>query len=144
MSEWVYVRWVGAVCNAIPMIILEIISFLGGSIRYGQTWILSTFLPLIFLGYTLDLFYSNIPLISRLQNPLFKIGVSWTLLFPLVSLLRDIILYSLTQNPIFLLPYYTSPLMKIMGALLLGFIYGVFFLVAYSAIVQFLKKKNKK
>lgn len=143
MLEWVYIRWVGSVCNIIPMIFLEIISFLGGgTTQYGQAWILLTFLPLIFLGYILDLFYSHIPLITRLQNPLLKIGLSWMLLYPLVSFLRDILLYVPTQEPTLLTPYQTSLPMKIAGMLLLGFMYGVFFFIAYTAILQFIIKQE--
>ena len=144
MSEWVYVRWIGAVCNAIPMIALEIIFLLGFPIQYGQAWILATFLPLIFLGYILDLFYSTVPIISRLQNPLFKIWISWMILFPLAGLLRDTFLYGLTQDSTFLLAYYTNPLTKVIGALLLGFIYGIFFSTAYKALIQLLKRRKFK
>jgi len=142
MPEWVYIRWLGSFCNIIPMIFSEIISFLGGTTPYGQAWILLTFLPLIFLGYILDLFYSRIPIISHLQNPLLKIGLSWMLLYPLASFLRDIFLYALVQEPALLTPYQMSLPMKIAGMLLLGFMYGVFFSIAYTAILQFIIKQK--
>ena len=128
-----YVRWIGLLCSAIPMVLFMMLTVFVGSLE-GITlaWILATFIPLMFLSYIMDVFYSHVPLISRLRNPPIRIVLSWMLLFPIASFLRDILLYILTRDPALFSPYQVNNLPSLaLSLVLLGFVYGVFFAMAY-------------
>lgn len=142
----VYIRWIGAVCAAIPFILFVLMTGLMRYLDYNTlVWSFTHFIPMIFFGYVLDILYKVFPKkISRNKYPLVPIIAGWIIGYGASYVIGDT-LSSIILNDFSLIEaYFTNPVGMFLSLFFLGLLYGFFFYGVYMVSLRFYLREKLK
>ncbi len=151
----IYIRWIGAICAAIPLLLFLLMALLMRYLTYSSLiWSLTHFLPMVFFGYILDIVYGVFPRkISHHKYPLVPIITGWLIGYGASYVIGDIASSIILNDFSMVSIYFLHPFGMALSFILLGLLYGFFFYSVYMVGLRFylrgklkpyVKKKAKK
>ena len=142
----VYIRWIGAICAAIPFILFVLMAGVMGYLNYNALiWSLTHFLPMILFGYILDILYKALPKkISQNRYPLVPIIAGWIIGYGASYIIGDTLSSIILSDFSLIEAYFTNPIGMALSLFFLGLLYGFFFYGVYMVGLRFYLREKLK
>lgn len=142
----IYIRWIGAVCAAIPFILFVLLAGALGYLSYESfIWSLTHFAPMVLFGYALDVVYGVFPKkISRNKYPLVPFMFGWIIGYSFSYLIGDTLSWLILNDFSLVMGYLQNPYGMLLSLFFLGLLYGFFFYGVYMVFLRFYLRKKLK